>query len=85
MTHEPTTRVAYIHLVDRESARQTKRCCWGLDGQVIFDLDAQGRILGIEVLDTRVSLRQETVAAAETRDEETSVEPAVDKTLPKAA
>jgi len=85
MTYEPATRVAYIHLVDRDSARQTKQCCWGLDGRVVFDLDAQGRILGIEVLDTRASLREETLAAAQTRDDETAVEPSPEQTLPKAA
>jgi hypothetical protein len=63
----------------------TTQCRWGLDGQVVFDLDAQGRILGIEILDTRVSLRDETLAAAQTRDDEWPVEPAVEKTLPKAA
>jgi len=78
MTYEPETRVAYIHLVGRQSERQTKQCRLGLDGQVVFDLDAQGRILGIEVLDTRVSLRDETLAAAQ-------VEALVEQTLPKAA
>ena len=78
MTYEPATRVAYIHLVGRDSARQTKQCRWGLDGQVVFDLDAQGRILGIEILDTRASLREETLAAAQ-------VESLVEPSLPKAA
>jgi uncharacterized protein YuzE len=85
MTYEPATRVAYIHLVGRVSERQTKQCRWGLGGQVIFDLDAQGRILGIEIVDTCASLRDETLAAAQTRDDEVPVERAVQKTLPKAA
>lgn len=66
MTYEPATRVAYIHLVRRESERQTTQSRWALDGKVILDLDAHGRILGIEIVDTRVSLRQETLAAART-------------------
>jgi len=85
MTYEPATRVAYIHLVGRESERRTTHCRWGLDGRVVFDLDAHGRILGIEILDTRASLREETLAVARTRDEERAVEPAVERTLPKAA
>jgi uncharacterized protein YuzE len=85
MTYEPATRVAYIHLAARESERQTTRCRWALDGQVIFDLDAQGRILGIEILDTRSSLREETLAAAQTRDDDARVEALVEQTLPKAA
>jgi hypothetical protein len=85
MTYEPATRVAYIHLVGRDSARQTKQCRWGLDGAVVFDLDAEDRILGIEILDTCASLREETLAAARTRDEETPVEALVGQTLPKAA
>jgi uncharacterized protein YuzE len=85
MTYEPATHVAYIHLVRRGSERQTKQCRWGLDGQVIFDLDAQGRIRGIEILDTRGSLRDETLAAVQTRDEEPPVEAEVVQTLAKAA
>lgn len=65
ITHEPEHRVAYIYLVDRARSPKPARSVWALDGNVIIDLDERGRILGMEVLDTRAVLRDETLEGAE--------------------
>jgi uncharacterized protein YuzE len=79
VTYEPAVHVAYVHLVDRTSRRGAfARSEWALGGTVIFDLDERGRILGIEILDTRAVLRRETLEAAEVPIDDESA-------LPKAA
>ncbi len=79
LTYEPAAHVAYVHFVDRASRRgAVARSDWALGRNVLLDLDERGRRLGIEILDTRTVLRQETLDAA---DESESSE----RILPKAA
>jgi len=82
MTYEPSQGVAYIYLVDRAVRPKPARGVWALDGNLLIDLDEQGRILGIEVLDTRAVLRDETLEGAESHHEP---QPLLEQTLPKAA
>jgi uncharacterized protein YuzE len=65
VAYEPQVGVAYVYLVDPARGGGSKRCETALDGNVVFDLDARGRILGIEILDTSALLREETLAEAE--------------------
>ncbi len=66
LTYEPAVHVAYIHLVDRASRRGAiARSERALGCNVILDLDERGRILGIEILDTRAVLHRETLDAAD--------------------
>lgn len=55
---------AYVYLVDRISPGEAKRQVVTLDGQVLLDLDAEGRLLGVEILGADRLLRPETLAAA---------------------
>jgi uncharacterized protein YuzE len=63
LTHEPRTNVAYIYLVDRRVAGGARRSEYALDNRAVLDLDAQDRLLGIELLDARL-LRPETLQLA---------------------
>jgi uncharacterized protein YuzE len=38
-----------------------------LDGEVVLDLDANGKLLGLEVVSARALLRPETIAEADAR------------------
>ena len=64
LTHEPRTNVAYIHLAERRAAGGSHRSEYALDNRAVFDLDAQDRLLGIELLDARGLLRPETLELA---------------------
>jgi uncharacterized protein YuzE len=64
ITHDPRTRVAYIHLVDRSVSGGSHRSVQALGDHVVFDLDKADRVLGIEFLDTR-HLHPATLAEAE--------------------
>lgn len=78
LTYEPAVHVAYVHFVDHASRRGAiARSEWALGGNLIVDLDERGRILGIEILDTRAVLRDETLATADERE--------TPEALPKAA
>jgi len=63
ITHDPTTNVAYVYLADRRDCGGSHRCEYALDKRVVFDLDAEEHILGIELLDARL-LRPETLEQA---------------------
>ncbi len=66
LTYEPAVHVAYVHFVDRASRHGAiARSEWALGRNVILDLDERGRILGIEILDTRTVFCRETLDAAE--------------------
>ncbi|HEX8792342.1 MAG TPA: DUF2283 domain-containing protein [Polyangiaceae bacterium] len=79
LTYEPTVHVAYVHFVDHTSRRGAiARSEWALGRNVLVDLDERGRILGIEILDTRAVLRRETLDSADESD-------AAERILPKAA
>jgi uncharacterized protein YuzE len=60
VTHDTRTNVAYIHLADRRVSGGPRRSEYALGQRVVLDLDAEGRILGIELLDARL-LRPETL------------------------
>ena len=63
ITHDPESNVAYVYLADRRQSGNSHRCEYALGKRVVFDLDAQDRILGIELLDARL-LRPETLEQA---------------------
>jgi uncharacterized protein YuzE len=58
---------AYISLIERIAPGEAKRQEVTESG-LVLDFDAQGRLLGIEVLDPRRMLRPETLDAALTTD-----------------
>ncbi|MFB4268961.1 DUF2283 domain-containing protein [Nonomuraea sp. GTA35] len=70
--------VAYIYLVDHigagESARQVVLDDDGIRGEVILDVDREGKVLGIEVVGASYVLRPETLATA-IREEEGPADP----------
>jgi uncharacterized protein YuzE len=63
ITHDPAANVAYVYLADRRESGGSHRCEYALGNRVVFDLDAQDRILGLELLDARM-LRPETLEQA---------------------
>jgi uncharacterized protein YuzE len=64
VTHDPRTNVAYVYLVDPRDRGRSHRGEYALGERAIFDLDAEGRILGFEVLDAGLLLRPETLEQA---------------------
>ena len=63
ITHDPETNVAYVYLASHRDSGGSHRCEYALGERVIFDFDAQDRILGLELLDARL-LRPETLEQA---------------------
>jgi uncharacterized protein YuzE len=59
--YDPTADAAYVYLVDRIQPGEAKSQLVALDGDVVVDLDADGRLLGIEVLHAKRRLRPETL------------------------
>jgi uncharacterized protein YuzE len=75
ITHDPAANVAYVHLLERPSGLGSDHCAYAFDQRVVFDMDAEERVLGIEFLDARM-LRPETLAQAnEARSVEELLEP----------
>ena len=66
-TYDPEVDAAYIRLVSTlepgESKRQAVVQADGLTASIVFDLDDEDRILGIEILGARDQLRSETIDA----------------------
>ncbi len=54
-----------VYLVDRIDPGESKDQVVALDGSVVFDFDARGKLLGIEILRADSLLRPETMEAAE--------------------
>jgi uncharacterized protein YuzE len=69
MTYDSEANAAYIYLVDQIDRGEVGRSCVAdiaMDNAAItIDFDAEGRILGIEVLGASQALRAETIGAAE--------------------
>jgi uncharacterized protein YuzE len=66
ITYDPEDEgAAYVYLVDRIDPGEANQQVITLDGNVLLDLDARGRLLGVEILDAKRLLRPETLAAAE--------------------
>jgi uncharacterized protein YuzE len=69
MTHDSKANAAYIYLVEKIHRGEVARSCFAdiaMDNAAItVDFDAEGRVLGIEVLGARQVLRAETIRAAE--------------------
>jgi len=69
MTHDHEANAAYIYLVDAIDRGEVARSCVAdiaMDNAAItIDFDAEGRVLGIEVLGASQALRAETIRAAE--------------------
>jgi hypothetical protein len=63
ITHDAAANVAYVHLLERPSGLGSDHCAYAFDQRVVFDMDAEERVLGIEFLDARM-LRPETLAQA---------------------
>jgi uncharacterized protein YuzE len=65
VTYDPSAGAAYIYIVDTISRGEARQSVAVHDGDVMLDLDANGRLLGIEILGAERLLRPETLAAAE--------------------
>jgi uncharacterized protein YuzE len=69
MTHDSEANAAYIYLVDEIHRGEVARSCFAdiaMDNaSITVDFDAEGRVLGIEVLGASQVLRAETIGAAE--------------------
>jgi uncharacterized protein YuzE len=69
MTHDSEANAAYIYLVQEIDRGEVARSCVAdiaMDNAAItIDFDAEGRVLGIEVLGASQALRTETIRAAE--------------------
>ena len=70
--HDSENNVAYIYLVDeigeREAVTQIEVEDEELRGEIVLDLDREGRLLGIEVLGASRILRPEVLAQADDDD-----------------
>jgi uncharacterized protein YuzE len=68
MTYDSEANAAYIYLVEEINRGEAARSCIAdiaLDNAAItIDFDAEGRVLGIEVLGASQTLRPETIRAA---------------------
>ena len=64
VTRDPLAGAAYIYLVDTISRGEVHRSVAVHDGNVVLDLDANGRLLGVEILDAERLLRPDTLAEA---------------------
>jgi len=69
VTHDSEANAAYIYLVEEIGRGEVARSCVAdiaMDNAAItIDFDAEGRVLGIEVLGASQALRDETIRAAE--------------------
>ena len=69
VTHDSEANAAYIYLVDEIDRGEVARSCVAdiaMDNAAItIDFDAEGLVLGIEVLGASQALRAETIRAAE--------------------
>ena len=65
-TYDPEVDAAYLRLIPTVepggSKRQVVARTDGLAGELVFDVDEDGRIIGIEVLSATAVLRAETIA-----------------------
>ncbi|MGR6913821.1 DUF2283 domain-containing protein [[Actinomadura] parvosata] len=66
--------VAYIYLADHigkgEAVRQVVVDDDGLRGEVIIDVDRDGKVLGVEIVGASYVLRPETLATADRQDDD---------------
>jgi uncharacterized protein YuzE len=65
ITYDPSGGAAYVYLVQRIEPGEAQQQVLALDGDLLIDLDANGKILGIEILAADRLLRPETLASAE--------------------
>jgi uncharacterized protein YuzE len=64
-TYDPEIDAAYLWLIPKLEPGSSKRqvvATRELAGELVFDLDEDGRVLAIEVLDATAVLRPETIA-----------------------
>jgi len=66
-TYDATADAAYIYLIDESTAGRSVRTpeVRTQNGSVILDLDADGVLLGVEVLGARATLHPDLLAGAE--------------------
>jgi uncharacterized protein YuzE len=67
VTYDGSADAAYVYLAEF-GAGASKEQVEALEGRVILDLDAEGRLLGLEVLTARTMLCPETLESAENID-----------------
>ncbi|MCO4273227.1 DUF2283 domain-containing protein [Pseudarthrobacter sp. HLT3-5] len=70
ITYDKEADAAYVQLVDEvrddEASTQVHSIeTPGRKGEIIIDFDAEGRILGVEILGAKDVLREKTLALAE--------------------
>lgn len=67
ITHDPRANAAYVSLVNIAPGEAVRQQVVG--GDIVLDYDANGKLLGIEVLDARRLLRESTLATADSERE----------------
>lgn len=70
ITYDKEADAAYVQLVDEILDGEASTQLHSIDtpgqkGEVIIDFDAEGRILGLEILGAKDVLREETLALAQ--------------------
>ncbi|MFI6106652.1 DUF2283 domain-containing protein [Streptomyces sp. NPDC051310] len=66
VTYDAEANMAYIYLVDRiDPGEAVQQVVAGDDATAVLDLDAQGRLLGVEVPDAASRLHPDILDAAE--------------------
>ncbi|MFB4304608.1 DUF2283 domain-containing protein [Actinomadura sp. GTD37] len=73
VTHDQQANAAYVYFVDpaqmdTRSAHMYACDPVGVDGMINLDFDAEGRVIGIEILDARSKLPRYLLDAAERLD-----------------
>ncbi|TMR21688.1 DUF2283 domain-containing protein [Nonomuraea turkmeniaca] len=78
--HDDENDVAYIYLVEEigqgEAESQFLVEREGMPGEVVLDFDAEGRLLGLEVIGASAILRPEVLAWSDEDDDEPPSPPA---------
>ena len=65
VTYDPDADAAYIYLREIEPGGAKHQClieCASATGMIILDIDAEGRLIGIEVVGARNGLPHEVLA-----------------------
>lgn len=65
LTYDPDCNLAYLYVVDEIEPKEVKRTL--SFNNIQLDFDSNGKLLGLEFLDARETLREELLASAESQ------------------